>query len=75
MVSWYFFLKEKAETIHRADLVLDLTDLNKEDYIRVIAIDTAFRSRGINEMDTIKNGRLIISKQLLKNLVNGPVKN
>ncbi len=70
-----FSLKTKLQdTIHRADLVLNLADLNKEDYIRVIAIDTAFRSRGINEMDTVKNGRLTISKQLLKNLVNGPVR-
>jgi hypothetical protein len=70
-----FTLRTKlGDTIHRTGLVLDLVNLDKEDYIRVIAIDTVFRSRGINELDTIKDGHLTVSKQLLKNLANGPVK-
>ena len=59
---------------HRADIELEFDGLNKEDYIRIIALDTAFRSRGINETDTVKNGKLTITKAQLKALVNGPVR-
>ncbi|MES1214532.1 MAG: hypothetical protein ABUT20_03360 [Bacteroidota bacterium] len=65
--------KELPETVHRNDLVLQFEGLKDEDYIRVIALDTAFKSRGINEVDTVKNGILIITKNRLKNLVNGRV--
>ena len=62
------------DTIHRANLVLEFENLNDEDYIRITAIDTSFKSRGINDVDTLKGGQLLISKERLKNLVNGPVR-
>jgi hypothetical protein len=69
-----FSLKtELPETIHRNDLVLQLEGLQQEDYIRIIALDTAFKSKGINEVDTIKNGLVVITKNKLKNLVNGSI--
>jgi hypothetical protein len=36
-------------------------------------IDTAFLSRDINEIDTVKDGRLIIPSEKLNNLVDGPI--
>jgi hypothetical protein len=60
--------------IERGDLVFELDGLNKEDYVRVLLNDTAFASNGINRVDTVKNGRVMISKADLKNLVDGPVR-
>jgi hypothetical protein len=60
--------------IHRDDIELEFEGLNEEDYIRVIALDTAFKSRGINEIDTVKDGKLTLAKAQLKSLVNGPIR-
>ncbi|MGC4036643.1 MAG: hypothetical protein QM764_11825 [Chitinophagaceae bacterium] len=62
------------DTIHRGEFVIKLEGLEKQDYLRVFALDTAFRSKGINENDTVKNGEIVITKEQLKNLVNGPVR-
>lgn len=62
------------DRISRKDFELQLQGLNEKDYLRVIALDTVFRSRGINEMDTVRSGKLVISKAQLKNLANGPVR-
>lgn len=59
--------------ITRHDWVFQLEGLKPIDYIRVIAIDTSFASNGINEIDTVKKGTLVIQKEKLNNLVNGPV--
>lgn len=64
--------KELPPIIHRNDLTLDFKDLS-QDPIRVSAIDTSFSSRDIVEIDTTKNGRLVIPTSKLKNLVNGPI--
>ncbi|MCW3120102.1 MAG: hypothetical protein JWM28_4184 [Chitinophagaceae bacterium] len=69
-----FSLKtELPEIVHRKELAIQLEGLQKEDYIRIIALDTVFKSRGINEVDTVKNGLVIITKDWLKNLVNGTI--
>jgi hypothetical protein len=69
-----FQLKTKLPAIfNREDLAIDFEGLGPEDYIRVIAIDTSFTSRDINEIDTVMNGRLVIPASKLKNLVNGPI--
>lgn len=69
-----FELKEEIlEKISRTGFTIQLEGLDKESYIRVIAIDTAFRSNGINDIDTVKNGELTFSEKRLKNLKNGPV--
>lgn len=59
--------------IERGDLVFELDGLNAEDHVRVLLNDTAFASPGINRVDTVKNGRIIISKADLETVVNGPV--
>ena len=69
-----FKLKTKIPAIvNRGDLAFDFAGLKTEDYIRAILTDTSFTSRDIHEIDTVKNGRLIITADKLKNLVNGPI--
>jgi hypothetical protein len=60
-------------TVKRSDLPFDFEGLEPVDYLRVFATDTSFASVDINETDTVKNGRVIITKNQLNNLVNGPV--
>ncbi|MBI3137823.1 MAG: hypothetical protein HYZ15_04485 [Sphingobacteriales bacterium] len=62
-----------ADTLSRQDLVLELKGLQKEDYVRVIATDTLFSSEGINRLDTVREGRLIIRAGDFNTLVSGPV--
>jgi hypothetical protein len=61
------------DTIHRGDLEIKLDGLEMEDFVRVIMTDTAFTSNGINRVDTVKNGRLFISRADLQSVFNGPV--
>jgi len=59
--------------INRGDLVFELNGLKNIDYVRVLLTDTSFHSEGINRVDTVKNGRVLISRQDLELLVNGPI--
>jgi hypothetical protein len=69
-----FSLRTKLPaTISRGDFVFELDGLEPEDYVRVLLTDTSFTSEGINRIDTVKNGRLIINKAELENLANGPI--
>jgi hypothetical protein len=60
-------------TIERGDLLFELDGLNHTDYVRVLLTDTAFTSEGINRVDTVRNGRILISKEDLQTVVNGPM--
>jgi hypothetical protein len=62
------------DTIHRNGFSLEFSGLDKEDFIRIIALDTVFKSNGINDVDTVKDGKMMISAQQLKNLASGPVR-
>jgi hypothetical protein len=61
------------DTLHRSDLVLELEGAGAEDSVRVLLTDTAFYSNGINRVDSVKNGRLVLTKYDLQSLANGPV--
>ncbi|MBI5373064.1 MAG: hypothetical protein HZA79_13665 [Sphingobacteriales bacterium] len=61
------------DTVEREDLELGLTGLHEEDYVRVIATDTLFSSEGINRLDTVREGRLVIRAGDFSTLVSGPV--
>ncbi len=61
------------ETIKRGDMVFELTGLDPFDYVRVLLTDTSYAGEGINRVDTVRNGRLIISKADLAALVSGPI--
>jgi len=59
--------------INRGEIVFELDGLEPRDHLRVSLTDTAFMSHDINEIDTLQNGKLIISADKLKNVVDGPV--
>ena len=59
--------------VTRGDLVFEFTGLEDKDYMRVSLVDTSFRSRDINEIDTVQNNKVIISADKLKNVVDGPI--
>jgi len=66
-------LTEIPNEIERGDLVFELDGLKPEDHVRVVMTDTSFASEEINRIDTIMNGRLLISKNDLETIVSGPV--
>lgn len=59
--------------LKRGDLVFNLEGLEPEEIIRVILSDTSFASQHINDMDTVRNGKLIISADRLQALKDGPI--
>ena len=64
---------EPGDSLSRQDLVLHLKGVKNEDFIRVIATDTAFYSEGINRLDTVRGNQLLITQSDMETLVNGPV--
>ena len=60
-------------TVQRDNLVFELDGLQPMDFVRIILNDTSFTSEGVNRIDTVRNGRLVISRSELDSLVNGPV--
>ena len=66
-------VEEPADSLSRGELVFRFTGLGKEDYVRVIATDTVFYSEGINRLDTIRNNQLLLNRNDLALLENGPV--
>jgi hypothetical protein len=69
----FTFVNPLPENWKREDQVILLKGLEKTDYIRVVATDTSFSSDDINRLDTVTDGKITITKEELKNLVNGPV--
>jgi hypothetical protein len=59
--------------IKRGDLLIELEGLAPQDYVNVMLSDTASFSEGISRIDTVRNGRIVISKADLKSLENGPI--
>jgi len=68
-----FSMETELQEIQRGDLVFDLEGLEKEEYLHVSATDTSFTSRDIVEIDTVKDGKLVIPARKLRYLVNGPI--
>ena len=66
-------LSKMPDSLQRDDLVFEFEGLNSEDYIRVVMTDTSFEHDGINRVDTVLNGQLIISRDKLEGIANGPV--
>ncbi len=62
-----------AELNFNDSLVLQFSGLEKEDYLLVLMTDTSFPGRGINRVETIRNGKLVIAPGELKQLAPGPV--
>ena len=64
---------EIPAVVSRKELVLELNGTNPGEIVRVLLTDTAFYSRGIDRIDTIRNDSIIITPRDLENLKNGPV--
>ncbi|WP_276502841.1 hypothetical protein [Terrimonas pollutisoli] len=64
---------ELPKIITRKDLNFELAGLDTLDFVRTIVTDTTFYGRGIDRVDTVRNGLVTISRAALKNLRNGPV--
>ena len=60
-------------TLNRGDLVFNFKGLDTLDYLSVILTDTSFTSHDINDIDTVRNGRLTIRGDRLSALINGPI--
>jgi hypothetical protein len=60
-------------SIKRGDLVFNFLGLEPVEYLHVSLTDTSFTSDDINDVDTVKNGRLTISADRLSTLINGPI--
>lgn len=68
-----FTLDSLSPVMNRGDLVFTFKGLDSVDHLDVALTDTSFKSADINETETIKNGRLVISAERLSALVNGPI--
>lgn len=68
-----FLLTPVTDTAQRSDLVFEFEGLEAKDFIRVVMTDTSFANNGINRVDAVSNGRLVITKDDLETLANGPV--
>ena len=64
---------EVPATMNRGDLVFTFKGLDSLDLVNVVLTDTSFTSADINDTDTVKNGKLVISANRLSALVNGPI--
>lgn len=61
------------ETISRKNLDLQLDGLKSGDQVRVFLLDTSFADNGINELQTVTNGRIQVTKEQLSRLAPGPI--
>ncbi len=59
---------EIPDTLSREELVLEFSGLEPQDQLRVLLIDTSVINDGINRVDTVQNGRLIITAEDLQKL-------
>jgi hypothetical protein len=64
--------KEVPETISRKNFFLTFQGMSEKQPVRVVMTDTAIDGEGINEVDTIVNNRLDLSK-FSSVLANGPI--
>jgi hypothetical protein len=64
---------ELPQIIYRDDLVFEFDGLTTGDQIRVLLTDTGFYTRGIDRIDTVRNGQIMISRHELDNVKDGPV--
>lgn len=65
--------KEIPAELKRGELVFELNGLDSVDDVRVVMLNTAADSRGINRVEKVRNGKVFISKDELENVLSGPV--
>lgn len=63
-----------SSTLNRGDLIFNFKGLDSVDVLSVTLTDTSFQSADItNDIDTVRNGRLVIKADRLSALINGPI--
>lgn len=66
-------LRKFDHPVRKSNLVLPLEGLDDGTVLRVVMTDTSFHSKGINHMDTVSNGQVVIEDNLLQHLRAGPI--
>ncbi len=61
------------DSIKRGSIVFQVNGLAESDRVRVLMTDTSFTGEGINRLETIRDGQIVISEADLSGLANGPV--
>ena len=61
------------QTLKRNNLVFNLEGLEPKEAIHVVMTDTGFITNDINSVDTVLNGQLMVDKNRLASLKNGPI--
>ena len=64
---------EPPALVSRNDLVFELEGLDPGEPVKLMISDTVFASKGVERMDTVRNGRMLVRKSELEKLKNGPV--
>ncbi|NOT51568.1 MAG: hypothetical protein HOP10_09850 [Chitinophagaceae bacterium] len=64
---------DMPDTISRAAMIFQLQGLAPGGYVRILMTDTAFASEGIDRIDKIRDGQIIITESELSGLANGPI--
>jgi hypothetical protein len=66
-------LKSLPEILHKKDLILELEGSKDNGNIQVTVTDTSFSTTDINEYYNSKGGQIVLEKEALKKLANGPI--
>jgi hypothetical protein len=69
----FLLADDMPDTISRAAMIFQLKGMVPGGHVRILMTDTAFASEGIDRIDTINNGQIIISESDLSGLANGPI--
>ena len=62
-----------GDTVERGNISLPLEGTKDGNIIRVVLIDTSFKTDDLNEVILVKGGSLTITKAQLQKVTNGPV--
>ena len=71
--SPFSIAQEMGDTVERGNISLPLEGTKDGNKIRVVLIDTSFKTDDLNEVILVKGGSLTITKAQLKKVTNGPV--
>ncbi|MGH2552599.1 MAG: hypothetical protein ACRDEB_02715 [Chitinophagaceae bacterium] len=65
--------KPVPASLQRTDLIFEFKGLSNDDLVRVLMTDTSYLSEEINQVDSVKNGGIVITREQLRGLKNGPI--
>ncbi len=68
-----FTVSQIPETVNREDFILQINGLKNGTPLHLILTDTSFTSNDINEIDTVRQGKLIVPKEKWSALTSGPI--